>query len=270
MFWLAAPFWMTQGHPWITRIEAAGEKHQGSRDGLLAERNMHFSFLCPIFLLFIRQACGHLCAEFPMEARLIFPIFNVLWNEAAHPRPTARMWEMIKDGRKSFRKSADKTPPFFITLVFLMLREVDRLGYLSRNSLRRRAWIFHQCRFIKTSGGLMSPQQMWSLCHLASSKQTYVNIWEKLALFPAGLWPLKLCNPANWSLITLFTLSLVYWYLSKKKGKWYLKDSGIKAVNITYFGGLFSGRLDQSQIQSAFFFIRFSTSHFRSWKSSSD
>lgn len=51
----------------------------------------------------------------------------------------ARMWEMIKDGRKSFRKSADRTPPFFITLVFLMLREVDRLGYLSRNSLRRRA-----------------------------------------------------------------------------------------------------------------------------------
>lgn len=62
---------------------------------------------------------------------------NLLINEAAHPRPTASMWEMIKDGRKSFRKSADRTPPFFITLVFLMLREVERLGYFSRNSLQR-------------------------------------------------------------------------------------------------------------------------------------
>lgn len=77
---------------------------------------------------------------------------------------------MINDGRKSFRKSAERTPPFFMTLVFLMLREVERLGYFSRNS----------------------------------------------------------------------------------------------------FGGLFSGRLDQSQIQSAFFFIRFSTSRLLSWKSSSD
>lgn len=39
---------------------------------------------------------------------------------------------------------------------------------------------------------------------------------------------------------------------------------------IAYFGGLFSGRLDQSQIQSEFFFIKFSTSILRSWKSSSD
>lgn len=86
------------------------------------------------------------------------------------PKPTASMWEMINDGRKSFRKSEERKPPFFMTLVFLMLREVERLGCFSRNS----------------------------------------------------------------------------------------------------FGGLFSGRLDQSQIQSAFFFIRFSTSRILSWKSSSD
>lgn len=77
---------------------------------------------------------------------------------------------MINEGRKSFRKSAESTPPFFMTLVFLMLRLVERFGYFSRNS----------------------------------------------------------------------------------------------------FGGLFSGRLDQSQIQSAFFFIKFSTSRLLSWKSSSD
>lgn len=86
------------------------------------------------------------------------------------PSPTASMWEMINDGRNSFRKSAERMPPFFMTLVFLMLREVRRLGRFSRNSL----------------------------------------------------------------------------------------------------GGLFSGRLDQSQIQSAFFFITFSTSRLLSWKSSSD
>lgn len=67
----------------------------------------------------------------------VFPLVNLLINEGAHPRPTASMWEMIRDGRKSLRKSADRTPPFFITLVFLMLREVERLGYLSRNSLQR-------------------------------------------------------------------------------------------------------------------------------------
>lgn len=70
---------------------------------------------------------------------IVGEVVNLLRNAGAHPRPMASMWEMIKDGRKSFRKSADRTPPFFITLVFLMLSEVDRLGYFSRNSLQRRA-----------------------------------------------------------------------------------------------------------------------------------
>lgn len=208
---------------------------------------------------------------------------------------------------------------------------------------------------------------MWSPCHLASSKQTYVHMWEKLAAFPARCRPVKLCNPSNWSSRTLISLILVYlvtwgqlllgqWdlgskqrlksvfylyfniYILKQYGylwqscpwllghwivsvnpqkthqmwnslgqklqyfgtspkspiwefdvtgprwalkcnfssclgieeKWQIKENRIKVVDFTYFGGLFSGRLDQSQIQSAFFFIRFSTSHLRSWKSSSD
>lgn len=74
----------------------------------------------------------------PDILRRLGRVGNLLRNGAAHPRPTASMWETIKDGRKSFRKSAERTPPFFITLVFLMLSEVDRLGYFSRNSLQRR------------------------------------------------------------------------------------------------------------------------------------
>ncbi len=56
---------------------------------------------------------------------------------------------MINEGRKSFRKSAERTPPFFMTLVFLMLREVVRFGYFSRNSLQRSTLIFHCFEFIK-------------------------------------------------------------------------------------------------------------------------
>lgn len=59
-----------------------------------------------------------------------------------YPRPMATMWEMIKEGRKSLRKSADRMPPSFMTLVFLMLREDDRLGRFSSNSLRRGTLIF--------------------------------------------------------------------------------------------------------------------------------
>lgn len=56
---------------------------------------------------------------------------------------------MISDGRKSFRKSAERTPPFFMTLVFLMLREVERFGYLSRNSLQRSILNFHPLNTLK-------------------------------------------------------------------------------------------------------------------------
>lgn len=73
---------------------------------------------------------------------------ELAWSDGAYPRPTARMWEMINEGRKSFRKSADRMPPFFITLVFLMLRECERLGYFSRNSLQRSTLIFHCFEYI--------------------------------------------------------------------------------------------------------------------------
>lgn len=56
---------------------------------------------------------------------------------------------MINDGRKSFRKSEERKPPFFMTLVFLMLREVERLGCFSRNSLQSDTLIFHCSEYIK-------------------------------------------------------------------------------------------------------------------------
>jgi len=59
------------------------------------------------------------------------------------------MWEMINEGRKSFRKSAERMPPFFMTLVFLMLREAERFGCFSRNSLQRNTLIFHCSQEIK-------------------------------------------------------------------------------------------------------------------------
>lgn len=52
--------------------------------------------------------------------------------------------------------------------------------------------------------------QMWSPCHRASSKQTYVHMWEKLAAFPVRCQPVKLRNPSNWSSRTLILLILVY------------------------------------------------------------
>lgn len=58
-------------------------------------------------------------------------------NES-YPRPMASICEMIKEGRKSCRKSGERTPPFFMTLLLRMLSAVERLGCLSRNSLRRK------------------------------------------------------------------------------------------------------------------------------------
>jgi len=62
--------------------------------------------------------------------------FRVLFK-CTHPRPTARMCERTSEGRKTLRNSAEKIPPFFITLVFLMLSVLERFGCLSRNSLQR-------------------------------------------------------------------------------------------------------------------------------------
>lgn len=142
----------------------------------------------------------------------VFPLVNLLINEGAHPRPTASMWEMIRDGRKSLRKSADRTPPFFITLVFLMLREVERLGYLSRSSLQR-TWIFHQCGFIEISAGLMSlrhrcdrsviwHQANWLILICRRNSQHFC----KMLFFKA----VQYFKTANWGLMTSFSFILVY------------------------------------------------------------
>lgn len=55
-----------------------------------------------------------------------------------YPIPRARMCEMSKEGIKTLRNSAEKMPPFFITPLFLILRETERLGCLKWNSLKRR------------------------------------------------------------------------------------------------------------------------------------
>lgn len=111
--------------------------------------NKFFTDVSKIYIIYMKTTEGHLYAQFPPELLLSLPVVNALLNDVSYPRPIASMWEMIKEGRKSFRKSADRTPPFFMTLVFLMLREVDRLGYFSRNSLQRRALIFHHRKLIK-------------------------------------------------------------------------------------------------------------------------
>lgn len=131
----------------------------------------------------LRQGCGPLWAESPPEGRASLPVGNLLINEVAHPRPTAKMWEMIKEGRKSFRKSADSTPPFFITLLFLMLREVERLGYFSRNSLQRSTWIFHHCGFIEISAGLMSARHRCDRSVIWLQVNRLMLTWEKFAPF---------------------------------------------------------------------------------------
>lgn len=53
-----------------------------------------------------------------------------------YPRPRARMCEMSKEGIKTLRNSAEKMPPFFMTPLFLILRDTERRGCLKWNSLR--------------------------------------------------------------------------------------------------------------------------------------
>lgn len=45
------------------------------------------------------------------------------------------MCEMSKEGIKTLRNSAEKMPPFFMTPLFLILRETERRGCLKWNSL---------------------------------------------------------------------------------------------------------------------------------------
>lgn len=96
----------------------------------------------------------------------------------------ASRWDSSSDGRKTFRNSAEKMPPFFITLVFLMLSVAVRFGCLNRSSLR---------------GGHASEPP----------------------------------RPVS---------------------------RGTPNTEDTHLGGMFSGRLDQSHIQSEFFFKMLSTS----------
>ena len=61
------------------------------------------------------------------------------WPRAGgtHPSPMASRWDSSSDGRKTLRNSAEKMPPFFMTLVLRMLSVGVRFGCLkSRNSLR--------------------------------------------------------------------------------------------------------------------------------------
>lgn len=44
---------------------------------------------------------------------------------------------MRRDGMKILRNSAEKMPPFFMTPLFLILRDTERLGCLKWNSLKR-------------------------------------------------------------------------------------------------------------------------------------
>ena len=57
-------------------------------------------------------------------------------RSATHPSPMASRWDSSSDGRKTLRNSAEKMPPFFMTLVLRMLSVGARFGCLkSRNSL---------------------------------------------------------------------------------------------------------------------------------------
>lgn len=57
-----------------------------------------------------------------------------------HPSPMASRWDSSSDGRKTLRNSAEKMPPFFMTLVLRMLSVGARFGCLkSRSSLRGEA-----------------------------------------------------------------------------------------------------------------------------------
>lgn len=54
---------------------------------------------------------------------------------ATYPSPRARMCEMSKEGIRTLRNSAEKIPPFFMTPLFLILRDTERRGCLKWNSL---------------------------------------------------------------------------------------------------------------------------------------
>ena len=108
-----------------------------------------------------------------------------------YPNPMASRWDSRRDGRKTLRNSAEKMPPFFMTLVFRMLSVGARFGRLKRrNSLGEKCWSAEACQACRASRAKEGPQ----------CKQTHL------------------------------------------------------------VGGTFSGRLDQSQIQSEFFFKMLSTS----------
>lgn len=64
-----------------------------------------------------------------------------------YPNPMASRWDSRRDGRKTLRNSAEKMPPFFMTLVFRMLSVGARFGRLKRrNSLGERCWSAEACR----------------------------------------------------------------------------------------------------------------------------
>ena len=181
--------------PWPVLLPSGSDRHRhGQSSGLPPAAATKEELLCPCTrtsptsALYARAAPGpaplpSLCRR-PARAP----------RSATHPSPMASRWDSSSDGRKTLRNSAEKMPPFFMTLVLRMLSVGARFGCLkSRNSL----W---------GEGGQRAPapgpRGPWTQTHLA--------------------------------------------------------------------GGTFSGRLDQSQIQSEFFFRMLSTSFLLSMKSSSD
>lgn len=70
--------------------------------------------------------------HFPVQSKAVDYVPE--WLQT-HPRPSARMCEMSKEGMKTLRNSAEKMPPFFMTPLFLILRDTERRGCLKWNSL---------------------------------------------------------------------------------------------------------------------------------------
>lgn len=107
----------------------------------------------------------------------------------------ASKWERSRDGRKTFKNSAENIPPFFMTLVFLMLSVAVRLGCLNRNSLilRRRA----VRTFTHTPNAVRTPTHTFLLVAITAVSELFQKPWGHSlwgdVLRPAGPIPYPVC-----------------------------------------------------------------------------
>ena len=124
------------------------------------------------------------------------------------------MCERSREGMKTLRNSAENTPPFFITPLFLILREPERLGCLKWNSLR------------------INNRSVISLLEQRSKINHETNLTTQIK------------HPFETVICSFFVD--YNWSIDQWKGP--------------YFGGMFSGLLDQSFTQSSPVFIRISSS----------